>query len=112
MGIIHIVMFSFQPLATPEEVKGVCNGMLELKDKCLHPETNKPYLKMGIGGINNSPEGIGGGITHAFVSEFDSEEDRRYYLEKDPAHLAFVKSISGVVSKAQVVDFSPGVFQL
>lgn len=53
-----------------------------------------------------------GGITHAFVSEFDSEEDRRYYLEKDPAHLAFVKSISGVVSKAQVVDFSPGVFQL
>ena len=33
--------------------------MLELKDKCLHPETNKPYLKMGIGGINNSPEGIG-----------------------------------------------------
>lgn len=33
--------------------------MLELKDKCVHPETSKPYLKMGMGGINNSPEGIG-----------------------------------------------------
>lgn len=45
-----------------------------------------------------------------FISEFESEEDRRYYLEEDPAHLAFVKSIAGVVSKVQVVDFTPGAF--
>jgi hypothetical protein len=44
------------------------------------------------------------------VVELDNEEDRNYYLEKDPAHLAFVKSIGGVVKKAQVVDFTPGVF--
>jgi hypothetical protein len=42
--------------------------------------------------------------------EFDNEEDRKYYLEKDPAHLAFVKSVGAVVKKVQVVDFTPGVF--
>lgn len=45
-----------------------------------------------------------------FVSEFEKDEDRQYYLEKDPAHLAFVKSLDGIVAKAQVVDFTPGVF--
>jgi hypothetical protein len=45
------------------------------------------------------------------VVEFENEEDREYYVNKDPAHLGFVKSLGGVVSKAQVVDFVPGVFQ-
>jgi Stress responsive A/B Barrel Domain len=43
------------------------------------------------------------------VVEFENEADRKYYLEQDPAHLGFVKSIGGVVAKAQVIDFSPGV---
>jgi hypothetical protein len=47
-------------------------------------------------------------MTHIFVVELESEEDRKYYLEKDPAHLAFVGSIGNVVEKVQVVDFSPG----
>jgi hypothetical protein len=51
------------------------------------------------------------GVTHVFVIEFENEEDRKYYLEKDPAHLGFVGSIGGVVAKAQVVDFVPGVFK-
>lgn len=42
--------------------------------------------------------------------ELEDEEDRKYYLEKDPAHLSFVKSIGGVVARAQVVDFVPGAF--
>jgi hypothetical protein len=53
---------------------------------------------------------VQGGMTHIFVVEFANEEDRAYYLEKDPVHLAFVKSIGGVVKNAQVVDFTPGVF--
>ncbi|KAH7317313.1 stress responsive A/B barrel domain-containing protein [Rhexocercosporidium sp. MPI-PUGE-AT-0058] len=110
MGIIHIVMFEFKAEVTAEEITDVCNRMLALKDKCVHPTTNTPYVKMAIGGKDNSPEGIGGGITRAFVGEFENEEDRKYYLEKDPAHLAFVKSLGPVVKKAQVVDFMPGVF--
>jgi hypothetical protein len=49
-------------------------------------------------------------MTHIFVVEFANEEDRTYYLEKDPVHLAFVKSIGGVVKNAHVVDFTPGAF--
>lgn len=101
--------------------------MLALKDLCLHPTTNMPYVKMAMGGKDNSPEDLSvrsfqwgvqwfqltrhqGGITHAFISEFESEEDRKYYLKEDPAHLAFVKSLGAVMKKAQVIDFTPGIF--
>ncbi|KAL9102190.1 MAG: hypothetical protein Q9163_002638 [Psora crenata] len=84
--------------------------MLALKDECMHPATDKPYIKTSVGGKDNSTEGIQDGITHGFVVEFESEEYRDYYVAKDPAHLAFVKSIEEVVEKAQVVDFAPGVF--
>jgi hypothetical protein len=44
--------------------------------------------------------------------EFENEEDRKYYVERDPAHLAFVESIGSAVKEeqAQAVDFTPGVF--
>lgn len=42
--------------------------------------------------------------------EFENEEDRKYYLEKDPEHLAFVKSLDGKVVSITVLDFNPGVF--
>ncbi|KAJ0116875.1 hypothetical protein J7T55_010026 [Diaporthe amygdali] len=111
MGIVHIVMFAFEPLAPPEDVQSVCDGMLALKDKCVHPESKQPYLKTGKGGKDNSPEGHQNGISHVFVSEFENEKDREYYLNEDPAHLAFVKSLDGIVAKVQVVDFTPGVFE-
>lgn len=43
--------------------------------------------------------------------EFENEEDRDYYLNKDPAHLGFVKSITegNLVSGITVLDFVPGV---
>ncbi|KAN0089223.1 stress responsive A/B barrel domain protein [Hyaloscypha variabilis] len=111
MGIVHIVMFEFKEEATAAEITDTCNRMLALKDQCLHPTSKTPYVKSGIGGKENSPEVIvQGGMTHIFVVEFANEEDRAYYLEKDPVHLAFVKSIGGVVKNAQVVDFTPGVF--
>ena len=52
------------------------------------------------------------GISHAFVVEFEHEEDRTYYLEKDPEHLQFVNSLHSrdVVETVQVVDFTPGAF--
>jgi hypothetical protein len=76
MGIIHIVMFEFKEDVTAEGIADVrfpgwchlylhgidgsqvCNRMLALKDKCLHPTTNAPYVKMAMGGKENSPEGI------------------------------------------------------
>jgi hypothetical protein len=53
---------------------------------------------------------IKGGITHIFIEEFESEEDRNYYLEKDSGHKEFVKSLGELVEKIQIIDFVPGVF--
>lgn len=50
------------------------------------------------------------GVTHAFIMEFEGKEDRDYYIEKDPQHLLFVKSLEGKVAIVQVVDFVPGKF--
>ncbi|KAK2787913.1 hypothetical protein FQN52_004378 [Onygenales sp. PD_12] len=50
------------------------------------------------------------GITHAFVVEFENVEDRDYYVNKDPAHLAFVGGLGDAIQKVQVIDFTNGVF--
>jgi hypothetical protein len=116
--------------------------MIALRENCIHPTTNKPYILDSSGGRDNSPEGhqvvltrfpgsrpfpymafglwhilelhadedmFQGGFSHAFVSHFASDEDRKYYLEKDPAHLAFVKSLDGIIQNVRVVDYEPGV---
>ncbi|CAM1509130.1 Fc.00g028690.m01.CDS01 [Cosmosporella sp. VM-42] len=108
--ITHIVLFQFKPELSTADVKTVNDNMLALKTKCIHPDTGKPYIKASSGGINNSIEGMADGITHAFVVEFESVEDRDYYVKKDPEHLAFIKSLGGVLVKPQVIDFTPGVF--
>jgi hypothetical protein len=50
------------------------------------------------------------GITHGFVVEFASLDDRNYYVSEDPAHQAFIKSIGDIVEKAIVVDFAHGIY--
>ena len=50
------------------------------------------------------------GITHGFVVEFDSAEDRDYYVFSDPTHIAFTKVAGDVLAKAIVVDFNPDSF--
>ncbi|KAJ7629429.1 hypothetical protein DFH06DRAFT_720188 [Mycena polygramma] len=110
MPIVHIVLFEFKPTATPAQVQDVCTRMLALPQKCLNPSSNEPYVKGYGGGRDTSPEGLQGGFSHGFVSEFQSEEDRTYYLEKDPAHLEFVASLKDVVENVRVVDFEPGKF--
>ncbi|KAH8668407.1 hypothetical protein BX600DRAFT_510504 [Xylariales sp. PMI_506] len=110
MAIYHIVLFQFKALLPAEEVRAACDRMLALKSNCKHPETQGEYVSSSVGGINNSPENATNGFTHAFISQFATEEDRTYYLEKDPAHLDFVKSLDGLLEKHQVLDFTPGVF--
>jgi hypothetical protein len=110
MAIIHVVQFQFKPTASPEVVKDTCTRMLNLRENCIHPTTQKTYIKASAGGKDNSIEGLQNGITHVFVVEFENEADREYYVRTDPAHRAFVKSLDGVIEKAQVVDFTPGVF--
>ncbi len=53
---------------------------------------------------------VQGGFTHGFVMEFETVEDLRFYVEKDPAHQDFIRSMDGIVKEARVVDFESGVF--
>jgi hypothetical protein len=53
---------------------------------------------------------VQGGFSHGFVSHFANEEDRRYYLEEDPVHLEFVKSLGPIIQNVRVVDYTPGEY--
>ncbi|RFU35505.1 hypothetical protein B7463_g794, partial [Scytalidium lignicola] len=108
--IIHIVHFQFYDTATPEEIKGVCECFVGLKENCIHPTTQKPYILSTTGGKDNSPEGLQGIFTHSYILEFASKEDRDYYISHDPAHMAFGHSLTGIVQKVMVMDFVPGVY--
>ncbi|PLB54769.1 stress responsive A/B barrel domain protein [Aspergillus steynii IBT 23096] len=110
MSITHLVLFQFKADVSAEVIKDASSRLLALKDACVHPTSQQPYVKSVSGGVDNSPEGISGGITHAFVMEFANEEDRAYYVSQDPAHKAFVQSLDGLVEKVQVIDFTDRVF--
>lgn len=53
---------------------------------------------------------IQAGLTHGFVVEFASAEDRDYYVHKDPAHLDVGKFIGQIAQTVRVVDYEPGKF--
>ncbi|MCJ1347007.1 hypothetical protein MMC31_005227 [Peltigera leucophlebia] len=110
MDIVHIVMFQFKDIASAEQVQDASDCMLALQSACVHPTTNQPYVKSIIGGKDNSPEGLQNGITHVFIAEFETDDDRKYYLDKDPAHIAFKQRLGPLLERAQVVDFVPGSF--
>ena len=42
--------------------------------------------------------------------EFASEEDRKYYVEEDPAHWEFKKSLKGLMANVGVIDYTPGEY--
>lgn len=103
--------------------------LLELKKKCLHPITNKPYIRSIRGGMDISPENMNvrhfpifafdlseanmpkSHVSHAFVVEFDSTEHRDYYIEHDPVHKEFRKYLDEVIDASKIiVDFSDGKF--
>ncbi|KAI1208444.1 dabb-domain-containing protein [Annulohypoxylon truncatum] len=110
MTVKHLVLFQFKANATAEAVKELSSRMLGLKDGCIHATSNKPYIKSLTGGKDNSPEGVQHGITHAFVAEFESLEDRDYYVNTDPFHAEFKTFAGPFIEKVIVVDYSEGEF--
>ncbi|KAI1353595.1 stress responsive A/B barrel domain-containing protein [Xylaria sp. FL0043] len=106
MPVNHLVLFQFKADASADQVEKAYTQMLSLKNACVHPTTQKPYIKSFTGGKDNSPEGLQNGIQYAFVVEFESTEDRDFYVHNDPAHKAFVTNASPIIEKAIVVDYS------
>ncbi|KAH7018170.1 stress responsive A/B barrel domain protein [Microdochium trichocladiopsis] len=110
MTVYHVVIFKFKTLVPEDEVQAACDRMLALGTQCVHPKSGKPYVKVHGGGRDNSKEGLQQGMTHPFIFEFENEEDRDYYVDDDPAHIKFKDSLTDVVDKVHVHDFSPGKF--
>ncbi|RAL15802.1 Dabb family protein [Aspergillus homomorphus CBS 101889] len=109
MGVTHLVLFQFKSGLTQEVINQACKDVIALKHRCLHPETGKPYIVSFKGGKDHSPEGMQHGVTHGFVAEFESPEDRDYYVSKDPIHLGWGKELKPLVDNVIVVDFTGDV---
>ncbi|KAK3505472.1 stress responsive A/B barrel domain-containing protein [Neurospora crassa] len=107
--ITHIVLFKFKADAGAERIKTISNRFLGLKEQCV-TMTQQPYIRKISGGRDNSPEGLQGGLTHAFVVEFESAAERDYYVNLDPVHQSFKKDIEPFVEKVTVVDFTNRAF--
>ncbi|KAF2715061.1 hypothetical protein K504DRAFT_396036, partial [Pleomassaria siparia CBS 279.74] len=56
MSVTHIVLFQFKSAVSPAAIKDFTSRMLALKHHCLHPTSNKKYIKSLSGGTDNSPE--------------------------------------------------------
>ncbi|PTB68040.1 hypothetical protein BBK36DRAFT_1114569 [Trichoderma citrinoviride] len=109
MAVTHVVLVGFKPDAKAEDIEKFNSTLMALKDTCLHPTSQKPYIKSLTGGINKSQEGHSDGLTHGFIFELESEEDRLYFIHKDPAHLALY-ALAACVEKFTLLSFVPGVF--
>lgn len=93
----HAVFFRFTEEATEESVKQVEEAFAALPLKI-------DEIKGFEWGNNNSPEEKTDGFTHCFMVTFESEDDRRIYLDH-PDHLAFVEVLKPVLDAARVLDF-------
>lgn len=111
MSITHIVFFGWKAAVSEQQIELALHRLQLLEQKCIHPTSSKPYIKSIKAGGNNSPEGLAKPYTHAFVVEFESAQDRDYYVEKDPAHTDFKNFVGELLDHVQVVDFEPGNFE-
>ncbi|KAL9059897.1 MAG: hypothetical protein Q9162_000967 [Coniocarpon cinnabarinum] len=87
MTVVHIVSVGFKPEVSQDQITNTCHNFIALGQKCIHPSSNKPYIKSARGGKDNSPEGM-----------------------QDPAHLQFVDSFKPLIKTLQINDFTPAEF--
>ncbi|KAG8997741.1 hypothetical protein FRB94_014036 [Tulasnella sp. JGI-2019a] len=112
---IHIVSFKYTSTTSESAKMTVAQAFLALKTECISRSTGRPYIVSLQGGRNNSREGFDKGLEHVYVLEFATEDDRLYYLDKDPAHDKFKKLVGPYLDKptggdAFVFDYIPDVF--
>jgi hypothetical protein len=93
----HVVLFQFKESSSEADVAKIVDEFRNLGKKI-------PQIADFEYGVNNSPEGLSGGLTHCFLVTFKSEEDRDAYLPH-PEHLGFVDLLKPHLEKATVVDY-------
>jgi NOL1/NOP2/fmu family ribosome biogenesis protein len=92
-----VVLFGFKPGANEARIDELVARFKALKS--LVPE-----IEAFEWGVNNSPEGLHQGHTHAFTLTFAGEAERDAYLVH-PHHRAFVEWAGPYIEKALVVDY-------
>jgi hypothetical protein len=92
-----VVLFKFQETSSSQDVKSVIAEFNSLKGKIKQ-------IKNLEWGLNNSPEKLNEGLTHAFILTFSSEKDRDDYLVH-PEHKKFGESVGKHIDKVVVLDF-------
>ncbi|KAK4052441.1 hypothetical protein OIV83_002243 [Microbotryomycetes sp. JL201] len=111
MGIItHVVAFKYANDVTPAERHWFASKYVALKDTCLAESSQQPYIISLTGGSNISPESFSKGFDHCFIVTFENVKDRDYYLDTDPAHDEFKKSLHGKLEDIFVFDYDMGQF--
>ncbi|KAL2271991.1 hypothetical protein VTJ83DRAFT_1362 [Remersonia thermophila] len=109
-AVTHLVLFEFKKDVDAAKVSEMCAKMVALKEACVSPNSNHPYIQSIAGGRDISIEALQHGATHAFVVQFSNTDDRNYYVDHDPAHQAFKKEVGPLVEKVTVLDFANGSF--
>ncbi|KAK1751321.1 hypothetical protein QBC47DRAFT_391625 [Echria macrotheca] len=81
-NVKHVILFQFKPEVSPGTVDEALSRMLALKENCHHPYTGVPYIT----NINaDTPPAFLDHHTHGFVVQFQSVDERDYFLLHDPA---------------------------
>jgi quinol monooxygenase YgiN len=93
----HIVLFGFKETASPAEIDEIVARFRTLQQQV-------PGIEAFEWGVDNSPEGLSQGHSHAFTLTFASEAARDAYLPH-PKHQAFVQWVGPFIKKALVVDY-------
>ncbi len=93
----HVVLFSFKEASSEKDIENIIKAFEALPSKIKQ-------IKGFEWGLNNSPENLNQGLTHAFILTFSSEKDRDDYLVH-PDHEAFGKVVGPHIGKVVVVDF-------
>jgi hypothetical protein len=93
----HVVLFQFKDSSSEADVQKVVDAFRALPRK-IKEIADFEY------GVNNSPEGLDGGLTHCFLVTFKTEADRAAYLPH-PEHQAFVEVLKPHLEKVTVVDY-------
>jgi hypothetical protein len=113
--LTHIVLFRFNPDASPSAVQAGIDRFLGLADS--RRQDGEPYILSIEAGAQNSAEGAAEhGYDHGFVVTFGSEGDRNFYVGRpivtddrffDHDHDAFKDAIAPIVAGVLVFDFTP-----
>jgi hypothetical protein len=93
----HVVLFTFTPEATQEQIDNIVKEFQKLPSRIKE-------IKDFEWGTDNSPEKLSKGHTHCFLVTFATEADRDAYLPH-PEHLKFVAQLKPLLKDVTVVDY-------